>query len=48
MSYADFFLVANLHFCVIVDADIFERMASIVPEFGNLYTACGEWLVRDS
>lgn len=47
VSYADFVIVAALHFMKRADEKIYERAIQIEPALTELYEASQEWLKRD-
>ena len=46
-SYADFYLVGLLQWCVRLGDGLFEKMVSYDDSFKTLYDACKLWLERD-
>lgn len=48
VSYADFQLVAILHWAKRADESVFERLVAFEPAFGTVYEAAAPYLKRDT
>ena len=46
-SYADFMIVAMIHFFKVIHEDNYDRVVKAEPEIGKHYDACKRWLERD-
>ncbi|KAL7930689.1 hypothetical protein V8C35DRAFT_132466 [Trichoderma chlorosporum] len=47
-SYADFVIVGFFEWCRCVGDDVFERILSVDPALGLLYSSCEVWLKRNN